>query len=111
MRSGNARGSIPPSFRQIFNWRTNLGCGQKAVADDEDDWNNFKKFANINDVNWRVYNQEAGFAVTAYNKSKYTGRRLKLEVKHMVEEVKLKREQYNEINELLALEKLEAKYK
>lgn len=50
-----------------------MGCGQKACADDEDEWGDFKTEADIEKVKWDVYSIEASFATKAYKDYNLTG--------------------------------------
>lgn len=44
-----------------------MGCGQKAVADDEDDWDTLCKLAGI-DVAWDCYSPQARYAKKGFHK-------------------------------------------
>lgn len=54
-----------------------MGCGQKAVHDDEDDWYAFKFKANIEDVKWDCYSTNANYSKFGYNQHKFKGTLLK----------------------------------
>lgn len=50
-----------------------MGCGQKAVAEDEDAWDALQNKARINGLqHWSCYSREAALAKTGYNEG-YVG--------------------------------------
>lgn len=79
-----------------------MGCGQKAVSDDEDDWDDLKRKAGIQEVSWQVYSFEAGKAKEIFTKSKNktTGLKLKLLVNHAKELRNLEVQQAQELKDL-----------
>jgi hypothetical protein len=60
-----------------------MGSVMSAIRDDEEDWDIFKKQAELPfSVKWGVYSREADYARQVYNKDKVTGN-------HLVEIVEL----------------------
>ena len=87
-----------------------MSSGQAKVAEDMDDWHYIKEQAGILDVKWDTYSNQANHAETGYKKHKYTGKRLKLYVKHCMEQDLLTYNQRVEVEELAQFEKLEKKF-
>jgi hypothetical protein len=87
-----------------------MGCGKKAYDDDLESWIWFKKNADIEDAKWDVYSDEARFAEQGKRDHKYTGRRLKLHVKHCMEMQELRLKHEKEVQEFKILEELENKF-
>lgn len=85
-----------------------MGCGQKAVSDDEDNWEFLVKKHKL-PGNWGLYSREHRHAVLLSNQG-FEGRRLKLMVKHRLEHEDLKLKHEKELKELAELEYLENKY-
>lgn len=50
-----------------------MGCGQKAVAEDEDNWYDFKKDLQITRTDWKVYSKEETFAREGWESHQFTG--------------------------------------
>lgn len=50
-----------------------MGCGQKAVAEDEDEWEDFKKDVGVSRTNWQVYSREATFAKEGWRSYQFDG--------------------------------------
>jgi hypothetical protein len=86
-----------------------MGCGQKAVADDEDDWDSLCKEANIK-VLWDCYSNKARYARDGYTKFKLKGVNLVRYVELMVEVQLLVADQRKEDDERAFLEVLRKKY-
>jgi len=83
-----------------------MSSGQKACAEDEDDWNFLKNQAGIKDVRWGVYSNEAVAARRIFEADGATGFMLKLKVKHEIERANLHRKQMDELRALAEAEQL-----
>lgn len=86
-----------------------MGYGQKAVADDEDDWDNLCKLAEIR-VNWDCYSVKARHAEIGYRKLNLKNSRLLSYVDLMVGVDTLYKEQQEEDKERQTLAYLKKKY-
>lgn len=86
-----------------------MGCGQKAVADDEDDWDSLCKLAEIR-VNWDCYSVKARHAETGFRKLNLKNSKLLKYVDLMVAVDALYKEQQVEDNERQMLASLKKKY-
>lgn len=87
-----------------------MGCGRKAVADDEDDWYDFKFKANIEDVKWDCYSLSADYSKVGYNQHKFKGDILKEFVALMNNRDTLVKAEKAEQKERELYEKLKAKF-
>lgn len=85
-----------------------MGCGQKAVATDDEHWYYLVKKHKL-PGNWALYSREYEHALLLSNQG-FEGRRLKLMVKHRLEQYELKLKHEKELKELADLEHLESKY-
>lgn len=86
-----------------------MGSIMSSIRDDENDWDDFRRKTGL-DTNWEVYSREAEYARDIHKERGYTGRELKLAVRHLVEMNDLRIKQANEWKELLQLQTLEEKY-
>jgi len=86
-----------------------MGSVMSAIRDDEDDWERLKCEAGISEVTWDVYSNEASWAKSGFEKLGFTGKRLKLHVKHARETQELAKSHSIELetfNEFTRLNKL-----
>ncbi len=83
-----------------------MSSGQKAATDDEDDWYDLKQEAGVQDTNWQVYSDECRYAKEGYKSKGFTGARLKLFVKHAVEDQKVRERHAKEFHALEEVIKL-----
>lgn len=86
-----------------------MGSIMSSINDDENDWDDFRRKTGL-DTNWEAYGREAEYARDIHKERGYTGRELKLAVRHLVEMNDLQIKQANEWKELLQLKILEEKY-
>lgn len=86
-----------------------MGCGQKAVAEDEDEWDSLCKEARIS-VNWDCYSRKASLARKGYTKHKLKGVHLMNYVGLMTTIDLLIEDQRKEDDERAFLEVLKKKY-
>lgn len=78
-----------------------MSSGQKACADDEDDWYDIKKSQGITEVSWGVYSSQATITKKLVRADPLLkGVMLKLLVNHEVELKELQARQYVERVEL-----------
>jgi hypothetical protein len=49
-----------------------MGCGQKAIAEDEDEWDDFKQKAGVLNTTWKVYSREAHLAKVGYKDHRFS---------------------------------------
>lgn len=87
-----------------------MGDSRSAVYDDEEDWDDLKRRADIKSATWKVYSPEARYAKIGFGEHGYTGRRLSLYVKHEMELSNLRSKHNEELAELSKLIELESKY-
>lgn len=83
-----------------------MGCSIKAIHEDEEDWEFFQKENNL-PPEWKLYSREQDTAKKLYNGKGYTGRQLKLAVRHAIEmnDLELRhKEEWRELEKLLTLE-------
>jgi len=59
-----------------------MGDSRSAIYDDEEDWGDLKRRADIKSATWDVYSPEARYAKIGFREHGYTSRRLNLYVKH-----------------------------
>lgn len=76
-----------------------MGSIASAIYDDENDWYDFKKLAGITDLTDSVYSEAARFAKAGFYDNNYSGARLKLYIKHMLEVQNLKTQHAKELKE------------
>lgn len=50
-----------------------MGCGQKKVAEDEDDWDAFQRAHSIEKMPWKVYSRQSHWAEEGYAKFAFQG--------------------------------------
>lgn len=80
-----------------------------TIHNDENDWERLKYEAGISEVTWDVYSNEAAWAKSGFEKRGFTGKRLKLHVKHARETQELAKLHSTELeafNEFTRLNKL-----
>lgn len=87
-----------------------MGCGQKAVADDEDDWYDFKHKVGLVDTPWKVYSREASAARLLHSKLKSKGLLLKLDVLQFLAQEDLLNLHAQERQAFIAAERVMKKY-
>lgn len=83
-----------------------MGCSIKAIHEDEEDWEFFQKENNL-PTEWKLYSREQDTAKKLYHNKGYTGRQLKLAVRHAIEmnDLELRhKEEWRELEKLLTLE-------
>lgn len=90
-----------------------MGCGQSAVADDEDSWDDFCTEAEVTKYfsSRHLYRPEERFAREGYRAYAYKGARLALFVKHKMQHQELLEQQRAEVLEYEQYLKLQEKFK
>lgn len=86
-----------------------MGSVMSAIRDDEDEWADLKRKAGITDVTWPPYSPQAEAAKKLFREEQLTGRLLKLKVQHTIEQRLMLARHAQEVDELMAAEKLMAK--
>jgi hypothetical protein len=86
-----------------------MGCSIKAIDEDGEDWESLRKENNL-PSEWKLYSREQYFATSLYHGKGYTGRQLKLAVRHAIEMNDLQQQHKKEWSELEKLLALEEKY-
>jgi len=87
-----------------------MGDSRSAIYDDEEDWGDLKRRADIKSATWDVYSPEARYAKIGFREHGYTSRRLNLYVKHEMELSRLRTKHNEELAELAKLHEYESKY-
>lgn len=88
-----------------------MGSVLSAIRDDEREWEALQAKLDIKDMKWQLYSHEWEYARFGWKELAFTGRRLKLYVKHQSEIRELKLRHKKETIELETLLALEQKYK
>jgi hypothetical protein len=86
-----------------------MSSSMKAIYDDAADWTEFCQNHNL-PQEWKLYGQEYNLAYELYRIKGYTGKQLKLAIRHEQELNALRKRHSDEWNELTQLQKLEEKY-
>lgn len=88
-----------------------MGSVLEAIRDDENEWDALQTKLDIKDMRWKLYSREWEYARFGWRELAFTGKRLKLYVKHQCELHDLRLKHIKENAELETLLALEQKYK
>lgn len=88
-----------------------MGSVISAIIDDEREWDALQAKLDIRDMKWKLYSREWEYARFGWRELAFTGRRLKVYVKHQCEIHDLRLKHKKENTELETLLALEQKYK
>lgn len=88
-----------------------MGSVMSAIRDDEDEWEALQTKLDIKDMKWKLYSREWEYVRFGWKELAFTGKRLKVYVKHQCEINDLKLRHKKETIELETLLALEKKYK